>query len=229
MDYLTEYKNQRHFKSRGLRRILLNHLDKKWQKRGEKNRFAYLLQRAIDVCQLSKRSPLSVLEVGGGDGLFFTLDYPKLHKTIVDIEDSYEKELVASGINFYKHDMSQAKILNIADESCDMVAMNHLIEHITNIEFFMEEINRILKPDGKIYIRTPDIKKVRFAFYDDCTHVRPFSKTGLSHLMRCYGFEKLYSQSSNSSLIQLDNLLGFNVSKALRLGKEIEAVFQRAT
>lgn len=228
MDYLSEYKNQRHFKSRGLRRIVLNHLDNRWQKRGEKNRFAYLLHRAYVLCQQSPQATQTVLEVGGGDGLFFTLSSPETCKIIVDIEDSYEKDLISNGIKFYKHDMSQTSLPSIANHSCDMVAMNHLIEHIANIEFFMEEVIRILKPSGKIYIRTPDIKKVRFKFYDDCTHVRPFSKTGLSHLMRCYGFEKLYMQSGNSALIQFDNLIGFNISKSLRLGKEIEAVFQIA-
>lgn len=104
--------------------------------------------------------------------------------------------------------------------------MNHLIEHIEAIHPFMEEVQRILHPEGSVYIRTPDIKKVGFVFYDDFTHIRPFSPMGLNHLMSCYGFQKEYEQHSNSSLLQIDNLFhGRLISKRLPMGKEIEAVY----
>jgi len=54
-------------------------------------------------------------------------------------------------------------------ESFDLIIMNHVIEHVINIPNVLVELNRILKPNGKIWITTPHYTDVNS--YTDCTHI----------------------------------------------------------
>ncbi len=87
--------------------------------------------------------------------------------------------------------------------------LNHIVEHINDIYFFMNEIKRVMKKGACVYIRVPDIKKVKESFYDDFTHIRPFSINGFS--------EKLLVHSDNSTMKSL-SLFG---------AKEIESVYKK--
>ena len=117
--------------------------------------------------------------------------------------------------------------LPLESESVDIVILNHLIEHINDTEFFMGTIIRVLKPGACLYVRTPNIKKVGASFWDDYTHVKPFTFTSLKHLMATYQLEEKFSFHSNSSRMNIDTLTNGLFRKYLfnRIfgGKEIEA------
>jgi len=52
--------------------------------------------------------------------------------------------------------------LPIADGVSDEVLANHVIEHIPwrNLTFVVSEWNRILRPGGRVVLRTPNLKKI---------------------------------------------------------------------
>lgn len=56
-----------------------------------------------------------------------------------------------------------AKVANIElslpfqDQSFDLVFAGEIIEHIVDTDFFMNEINRILKPNGELIVTTPNV------------------------------------------------------------------------
>ena len=228
MKYLESYEKQRLSNVSGLRKYFINYLDRKWKSKGQVNRFAYLLQRSLDLTGLDlEKSNLNVLEIGGGDGVYFTFKKNNINKTIIDIDDHFKDALESQGIKFFQHDLSKKGLFDISDNSFDLIAMNHLIEHIADIDCFMHEIYRLLKPSGYVYVRTPDIKKVGFAFYNDFTHVRPYSKIGLNHLMDCYGFKNIFMANNNNQTIQIDDFFECKISGILPLGAEIEAVFKK--
>ena len=228
MKYLESYEKQRISNVSGLRKYFIDCLDGKWGKRGQVNRFAYFLQRSLDLTDLNQEEKnLNILEIGGGDGIYFTLNKNNIDKTIVDIDDHFKGILESKGIRFFQHDLSREILFDVDDNSFDLISMNHLIEHITDIDHFMTEVNRLLKSTGYVYIRTPDIKKVGFSFYNDFTHVRPFSKEGLIHMMDCYGLKKIFMVNNNNQTIHIDDFLGHKISGILPFGKEIEAVFKK--
>lgn len=102
LEYLKDYQSQRADIGKGPRGILLNMLDRRWQKAGQANRFAYLLKRALDICGLkAEEGALRVLEIGGGDGSFLTYEHENLEKNQVDIDDHFEEQLRARGIRFF--------------------------------------------------------------------------------------------------------------------------------
>jgi predicted SAM-dependent methyltransferase len=57
--------------------------------------------------------------------------------------------------------------------SVDEIHMYHVLEHLTAPVKKMEELHRILKPGGVIYIRVPHFSSL--AAFTDMTHIRPFA------------------------------------------------------
>jgi len=58
-------------------------------------------------------------------------------------------------------------------ETLDEIHMYHVLEHLHDPVKKMEELYRILKPGGVIFIRVPHFSSL--AAFTDITHVRPFS------------------------------------------------------
>ena len=70
-------------------------------------------------------------------------------------------------------------ILPFGDNTFDYVYSKSVIEHISNTPHFIQEIYRVLKPDGVVVCLTPDWGTDYKIFWDDPTHVKPFTKKGL--------------------------------------------------
>jgi SAM-dependent methyltransferase len=58
----------------------------------------------------------------------------------------------------------------------------------------MNEVYRILKPNGKFVVLTPNwsCSNVRKFFYDDFTHKHPFTLEGLKRMFQVYNFKVIY-------------------------------------
>lgn len=65
------------------------------------------------------------------------------------------------------------------DNTFDIVFSKSVIEHLENTEHFLEEIRRILRPGGLLLLMTPAWRTQWRNFWDDPTHVRPFTRRGL--------------------------------------------------
>lgn len=74
------------------------------------------------------------------------------------------------------------------DNVFDYVFIKSVIEHIANTDLFLSEIYRVLKPGGIVIVLTPDYQKQKDFFYDDYTHIKPFTLTSLKMALRLNGF-----------------------------------------
>lgn len=111
---------------------------------------------------------------------------------------------VPEGYIFVRSDLNNAQ-LPFENETFDAVVASHIIEHVNDQLGFLEEIFRVLKIGGLIYIECPSVRSLRFPsmpfkfeefrsinFYDDPTHFsRPHSPQSLYRLFRMYGGEVL--------------------------------------
>lgn len=61
-----------------------------------------------------------------------------------------------------------------------------LLEHVADVDRAMGEIERVLQPGGKCVIIVPSDRLA--GFWDDYTHVRPFTRASLRQLARSNGF-----------------------------------------
>lgn len=76
----------------------------------------------------------------------------------------------------------------------DVVFTKSVIEHIFDPENFMKECCRVLKPQGRIIIMTPDWISQMKIYYDDYTHRQPYTVTAVKDILNIFGFKKVSSE-----------------------------------
>ncbi len=111
--------------------------------------------------------------------------------------DGYFSKVCASkGIKSYSYDYPkfdiEKDILPHRDNSIDFVTMNAVIEHISNPSHILSEINRVLKAGGLIFVRTPNWRLDYKNFYNDPTHVKPYTPDTLKNIFNLFEFNILF-------------------------------------
>jgi len=86
------------------------------------------------------------------------------------------------------------EIIPIGSCKFDFIFCKSLIEHLHNSDNLIKECYRILKKGGVLIIMTPDWNKQSGVFYDDPTHVHPYSREGIRDLLKMYNFENVESE-----------------------------------
>lgn len=117
-----------------------------------------------------------VLDLGEGDKSFVNVLESKKFKV-----KGYDIDTV----NFEKDNLPEL------DNSVDIVFCNSVIEHICDISNFFSEIYRVLKKGGILIIVTPNFTFDYKNFYDDPTHVNPFTVNKLDEVLKLFKFNKI--------------------------------------
>lgn len=87
--------------------------------------------------------------------------------------------------------------LAFPNETFDQVVSFETLEHINKAERFVEELHRVLKPEGRLIISTPN--KEIYAMYNknkiNKYHIHEFDENGFREFMKPYfEIEKIYGQ-----------------------------------
>ena len=125
-----------------------------------------------------------LLDIGSGTGDFL-VEAKNQGWSILGFEpNSDAKQLAANkGISFTED------IFALPENTFDAVTMWHVLEHVPNLEEYIANLKRIVKPNGTIIIAVPNYKSYdakyynRFwAAYDVPRHLWHFSKTSIKRL-----------------------------------------------
>lgn len=81
----------------------------------------------------------------------------------------------------------------ISSNSVDIVVSLAVLEHLKDPDNFISEIFRCLKPGGLIYLSTPNFQLDWKNFFNDPTHVRPYTPESLNQLLILSGFTSVSS------------------------------------
>jgi SAM-dependent methyltransferase len=205
--------------------MLRDRLDAKAHQMGHHDRFSLFLPRAATICGLAIDDCHSVMELGAGNG--WALRYRKdgLKRIAVDAAANFASEFARDGVEFHAADISRDR-LPATDGAIDLIMMNHVIEHVADPTHLLSECRRVLRKGGAVYLRTPDVERVGHRFWDDYTHVKPYTRRSLPAVMGTFGFELRELLASDYTRICLDMLTEGRFRKLIfRGGKEIEAAF----
>jgi SAM-dependent methyltransferase len=99
-----------------------------------------------------------------------------------DLVEHYRKQ----GINTH---LGDAYHVPFADEYFQGVFCCWLFEHLTEPARAMAELHRVLQPGGYACVIVPSPNDM-VAFYDDYTHIRPYTPASLTQLAEDAGFQR---------------------------------------
>jgi len=136
----------------------------------------------------------SVLDVGCGTGKALRglrEARPDLKLFGVDIEDT--RKLLPKDVSFSLGSVDRLSGL-YKENTFDVIVCQHVIEHLPNPVNMILEFKKVLKPGGLIYIETPNWTRLFIPFHqnffwNDYTHLRPYSKITFKRLFSDFDFK----------------------------------------
>lgn len=129
-----------------------------------------------------------VLDLGAGRCTFTKQNVSNI--VGVDIEPVIVNHFSKEGINIREGSAYQ---IPFPDEYFEGVFSCWLFEHLDKPDRAMLEIKRVLLKGGYALILVPSDKSLLRGFYDDYTHIRPFTKRSLLDLAKFTGFSNYYA------------------------------------
>ncbi len=126
----------------------------------------------------------NLLDIGAGTGSFVHAAKKDGWQTI-GLEPSEKAKQFASlkGLKFIDN------LNDIPTKSQDIITMWHVLEHVPNLDEYLFELKRIIKPSGTIFIAVPNFKSFDasyygkfWAAYDVPRHLWHFSKGSIQKL-----------------------------------------------
>jgi SAM-dependent methyltransferase len=163
--------------------------------------YGFLARFAIDKAA-------KILEIGCGAGNFLLhlkeRGYDNLHA--LEPAPGCVSHLREAGISAVAGAASQP----MSETTCDAVVLLTVLEHVVELNSTVENMSRMLRHGGYLYLRVPDAEK--FDQYEDSPfqqfspeHINYFSVTSASNLMGKHGYRLLESESV--AMLETDNSL----------------------
>ena len=129
-----------------------------------------------------KNIPL-VVDIGCGQGDFLTQAKElRINAEGIDDKEFWVTRCVKKGLKAKKGSIFE---IPYDDNSVDGIFLQSVLEHTDPVKS-MKEISRVIKNEGIVAISCPTPEK---HFWDDPTHVRPYTIKSLSTLFEMFGFK----------------------------------------
>ena len=148
-----------------------------------------------------------VLELGCGNGKLWLKNKEKIETDLNITLSDFSKSMIKSAKNNLKeinmdfqYKEINAEKIPYKDETFDVIIAEHMIYFVSNIEKALEEIKRVLKPNGKVYITT-NSKNTMNELNELCEKFAPnsgLSNNGLSERFNLEEGEKLLKKYFNT-------------------------------
>jgi len=144
--------------------------------------------------------------------------------TGVELNKKAFNECINHNLNVFNSTLENTKF---EDNSFDVVYMSHLVEHLANPCEIFEIVNKILKPNGLLYIKTPNRNSLgrkifgKFWYANDVPrHLFLFSKKSLVNVFKKLNMNLVYYSQDTTPKIFLNSIdYFFKLSKPSKRNK----------
>ncbi len=176
----------------------------------------YAIARKVKLISSLSEKPGRILDIGAGTGDF--LIHAKNKDWIVEgVEPNEQARKLSNqkGVEL-KKDSSE-----YGPQTFDVITMWHVLEHVPDLKAQIEEIKRLLKPEGHLIIAVPNYKsydavyyKSFWAAYDVPRHLWHFSKKSMKAI-----FEKENLDLKKIKPMKFDSFYVSLLSEKYKTGK----------
>lgn len=186
-----------------------NHYDSnyfEWQKRiGEFGGMANLFKFDKYI-----HSNMDVLDFGCGGGFLLKNLKTDGKKYGVEINESARKTAIEN------IDFVYEKIEDVPNSCVDIVISNHVLEHVDSPIYYLNEIKRILRPNGRLVICVPNECNKNVNINDIDMHLFTWSPQNLFNLFKRCGYKNIESCRLQHcwppiGYIQLEKIFGWKI------------------
>jgi SAM-dependent methyltransferase len=91
--------------------------------------------------------------------------------------------------------------LPFADSSFDLVLCTETVEHVRDVQLFLSEVRRVLRPGGELALSTPATRPLVRPPDPLSPHLRRFTRASLSRLLDDLGFELAWLRRRSGTLL----------------------------
>lgn len=132
---------------------------------------------------------MKMLEPGVGRGEHLR-EFKDLGIVVKGLDISHESIALSPDLDIDLFDADQ-NVWPYDDDTFDIVYSKSFIEHLNNPLLYINEAYRVLKPGGVLLTLTPDWEVNYKKFFDDYTHVSPFTILSLGNIKASGGFQDI--------------------------------------
>ena len=142
------------------------------------------IQNKVNLINSYHKNKGTLLDVGCGTGDFI-VEAKKQGWNAIGFEPNPTAKQLATTKNVLTID----DLFALTPHSFDVITLWHVLEHVPNLEAYIQNLKRILKPDGTLIVAVPNYKsfdavyyKKYWAAYDVPRHLWHFSKISIKRL-----------------------------------------------
>ena len=146
-----------------------------------------------------------------------------------DIDEDNLRRARQKGFKVRRIDIDNGEMSQLQNDMYEGVMASQVIEHLDHPKELLLQIKRILKPNGKAIILTPNFPHNADLFWDDYTHKRPFTRKALRMIAYDAGFSDVHISEDFRCMPGMGWLMrSFRISPDA-LGRMQRLVFIRGT
>ncbi len=147
-----------------------------------------LIQKKKIIQKQTGKTTGAILDIGCGTGAFLNI-MQKSGWNITGLEPDNAARKKAKELYQLNIENSE-KLFSLPAQSFDAITMWHVLEHVHELHNYIEQLKKLLKPDGKLFIAVPNytsydakIYKEFWAAYDVPRHLYHFSPMAMKILL----------------------------------------------
>ena len=142
----------------------------------------------------TKLSTGKILDIGAGTGAFLNV-MQKSKWVIEGVEPDETARKLAESLYNVKLKTPDG-FFDYPEESFDAITLWHVLEHVHDLHLYMENLKKLLKNNGRLFIAVPnytsydaEVYKQYWAAYDVPRHLYHFSPVSMMQLLLKHGFQ----------------------------------------